>query len=113
MTGVIVCGGRIENYEVLRKYFEGARLVISADSGAYHCRQFGVKPDLMVGDFDSVSSDDYSCLEGAGVESIRFPIEKDMTDSELAIEIAVKRGCTRLILLGALGRLQLVLCSFG
>lgn len=103
MTGVIVCGGRIENYEVLKKYFNEARLIISADSGAYHCRQFGLKPDLMVGDFDSVNSEDYRCLREAGVECIRFPVEKDMTDSELAMEIAVERGCTRLIILGALG----------
>lgn len=103
MTGVIVCGGRIDDYGFLKKYFNDVKLVISADSGARHCKSFQVTPDLLVGDFDSVSEADYIGLDAAGVEILRFPVEKDMTDSELAIEIALERGCSKVILLGALG----------
>jgi thiamine pyrophosphokinase len=103
MTGVVLCGGRITDYEALKKYLKGAELVISADSGARHCRNFGLVPDLLVGDFDSVSEADYAGLVSAGVEIARFPVEKDMTDSELALEIAIEKGCRRVILLGALG----------
>jgi thiamine pyrophosphokinase len=103
MTAVIICGGKIENYGYMKKYFKDARLIISADSGARHCKSFQVMPDLMVGDFDSVSGVDFADFASAGVEIIRFPAEKDMTDSELAIEIALERGCSRIILLGALG----------
>lgn len=103
MTGVIVCGGKIENYNYMQKYFKGAQIIISADSGARHCKAFQVTPDLLVGDFDSVLGADYADLAAAGVEIVRFPVEKDMTDSELAIEIALEKGCSRIILLGALG----------
>lgn len=103
MTGVILCGGRITDYTFMRKYLNGADLVISADSGARHCKGFDVVPDLLVGDFDSVSDDDYMGLKSAGVETVQFPVEKDMTDSELAIDIALEKGCSRVILLGALG----------
>ena len=106
MTGVIVCGGRIEDYSRMKSYFENAGLVISADSGARHCRKFQVVPDLLVGDFDSVSEADYAEMAALGVEIARFPAEKDMTDSELAVDTAVKRGCKRIILLGVLGERQ-------
>lgn len=103
MTGVILCGGRITDYEYMRKYLPGKALILSADSGARHCRSFGILPDLLLGDFDSVSESDYAALIASGVETARYPEEKDMTDSELAVEIALKKGCDRVILLGALG----------
>ena len=103
MTAVIICGGKIENYKYMKKYFNEAQFIISADSGARHCKSFEVIPDLMVGDFDSVSGVDFADFATAGVEIVRFPTEKDMTDSELAIEIALERGCSSIVLLGALG----------
>lgn len=103
MIGVIVCGGKIDNYKYMQKYFKGAKLIIAADSGAHHCKSFHVSPDLLVGDFDSVREIDYASLAAAGVEIIRYPEEKDMTDSEIAIEIAIKKGCTKVVILGALG----------
>ncbi len=103
MTCVIFCGGRIADYSYIKKYVGDASLIISADSGAHHCRALGIVPDLLVGDFDSVSSDDFCALEKAGAKAVRFPAEKDMTDSELAVEIAIDRGCSRIILLGAIG----------
>ena len=103
MTAVIICGGKIQHYEYLKKYFLDAPFVISADSGARHCRSFGVIPDLLVGDFDSISEADYGGLKAAGTQIQRFPIEKDMTDSELAVKIAIEKGCNKIILLGAIG----------
>lgn len=103
MTGVVVCGGGIENYKYLQKYFKGVRLIIAADSGARHCKNFHVTPDLLVGDFDSVREADYAHYAAAGVEIVQFPAEKDYTDSELAVDIAVKKGCSKVILLGAYG----------
>jgi len=103
MNCVIFCGGSITDYEYIKKYTAQADLVISADSGARHCRMLGIIPDIMVGDFDSVDRSDYDFLKNAGTEVICYPPEKDMTDSELAVEIAVRKGCNRIILLGATG----------
>ena len=103
MNGIILCGGKIDDYKFMRKYLIGIDYMISADSGARHCKGFDVIPDLLVGDFDSVSDTDYRNLLSAGVEVAKFPAEKDMTDSELAIDIALEKGCKKVILLGALG----------
>ncbi|HOQ07551.1 MAG TPA: thiamine diphosphokinase [Clostridiales bacterium] len=103
MTCVIICGGRVGDYHHARKYCENADLVISADSGARHCTAMGIVPDIAVGDFDSIDGGDYSRIEAAGAGIFRYPVEKDMTDSELAVEIAIEKGCSRIILLGAVG----------
>ncbi|HOA54057.1 MAG: thiamine diphosphokinase [Clostridiaceae bacterium] len=103
MTCVIFCGGRIDDYAHAEEYCKKAELVISADSGARHCRALDIVPDILVGDFDSIDKSDYIGLKAAGVEMIGYPAEKDMTDSELAVEIAINRGCSRVILLGAIG----------
>lgn len=103
MTGVIICGGRIENYQYLQKYFKDAGLIIAVDSGAGHCKNFHVTPDMLMGDFDSVCEEDYADFAAADVEIVRFPAEKDFTDSELAVDMAIKKGCGRVILLGTQG----------
>lgn len=103
MTCVIICGGEITDYEYMSIYLKEADLIISADSGARHCEGLRVLPDILAGDFDSVFCEDYSSMVKAGAEIARFPAEKDMTDSELAVEIALQRGCKRIILLGAIG----------
>jgi thiamine pyrophosphokinase len=103
MTCVIICGGDITDYGYMSKYLKEAGLVISADSGARHCEGLRVSPDVLAGDFDSILCKDYNGMAEAGTEIARFPAEKDMTDSELAVEIALQRGCKKIVLLGATG----------
>jgi thiamine pyrophosphokinase len=75
--------------------------VIAADSGIRHAAALGLMPELWVGDFDSVPKR----LEKAYPDVPRevFPSEKDKTDGELAIDTALARGATRLVLAGAFG----------
>lgn len=103
MKCVVFCGGAIEDYGLVKNYLQGAELVLCVDSGARHCRELHVTPDYLIGDFDSISEDDFSALAEASVPIIRFPSEKDMTDSELAIQTACDKGCKSIILLGAVG----------
>lgn len=103
MSCLIFCGGAIDDYGFIKRYMQGAELVLCVDSGARHCRKLQVTPDFLIGDFDSISEDDFSALAEAGVPIIRYPAEKDMTDSELAVQTACDRGCKSVILLGAIG----------
>ena len=103
MKGVIVCSGSISDYTYLHKYFDNADLVICADGGARHLRNFGIMPDILVGDLDSISHSDYESLKDAGIEIIKFPVQKDMTDAQLAVELAIQKGCKTVVMIGALG----------
>lgn len=71
--------------------------VIACDKGALYARQAGILPDLLIGDFDSWDG------ELAGIEKKRFPVEKDDTDSMLAVREGLSRGFSEFILFGALG----------
>ena len=72
--------------------------LICADSGYRHCVQLGFSPQLVLGDFDS-----YAGVVQSDCELLRYPIEKDDTDTMLAVKQALQRGYERLVLVGMLG----------
>ena len=82
---------------------DGADLVVAADAGAGWLAALGRRPDLLVGDLDSVDSRLVDELAAAGVPIERHPPEKDASDTELALERAVAGGADRVVILGALG----------
>lgn len=96
----ILLGGDVVRTPRLDAQIAGTR-VIAADGGIRHAAPLGVAPELWVGDFDSVPEG----MENAYPDLPRetFPAEKDNTDGELAIEIALKLGATSLVLAGAFG----------
>ena len=97
---VILLGGDFLRTPRVDAQVEGGR-VIAADSGIRHAEALGVTPELWTGDFDSVSDE----LASAWPDVPRqvFPAGKDKTDGELAVEAAIARGATSLVLAGAFG----------
>lgn len=73
-------------------------LIIAADSGYLSATDWGISPDIFIGDFDSVPES-----EVKDTEIIRLYPVKDMTDTQEAIDVAIKRGATEITILGALG----------
>jgi len=80
-----------------------ADLLIAVDRGAVWLSAQSRRPDLLIGDLDSVPADLVEQLARAGVAIDRRPVDKDASDTELAIERAVAAGADRIVLLGALG----------
>ena len=75
--------------------------IIAADGGARHCLKLGFKPDLIIGDMDSI---DFAAeLTYDGIEKISFPREKDKTDTECAIDEALKRDFSQVTIIGGVG----------
>jgi thiamine pyrophosphokinase len=97
---LILLGGELTVTERLMRQISGARL-IAADSGMRHAAALGVEPELWIGDFDSSGA----ALQAryAHVPRLEFAADKAMTDGDLAIDEALRRGATRLVLAGALG----------
>lgn len=77
--------------------------VICADGGAGTALRLGIRPDWVVGDMDSVRPEDRSRLEQAGVATAVYPREKDYTDLQLALELAVREGASEVVIWGGLG----------
>ncbi|MDP2119984.1 MAG: thiamine diphosphokinase [Hoeflea sp.] len=99
-TFAILLGGTLAIDDRVRALTGGAR-AIAADGGIGHAQALGLAPELWVGDFDSTSPDLTDRF--AATERLPFPAEKNFTDGELAIEEAIARGASRLVLVGAFG----------
>jgi thiamine pyrophosphokinase len=98
----IFIGGEGPEKETLPELPLPGDLVIAADSGFDLALQFSVSIDFVLGDFDSVKS--ISSLESLEEEQIiTYPRNKDLTDTELAIEKAFKEHAEELILIGGGG----------
>ncbi len=94
---VLVLGGVINDAESLKKELRHDDFFIYCDKGLINREILGRKPDLAVGDFDSVPVPD-------GVESVVFPPEKDDTDALCGIKEGIKRGYSKFLIIGALGK---------
>ena len=81
----------------------GSPLVVAADGGALKAISVGLRPDLVVGDGDSLAPERIAELQRDGVEVIVHPADKDESDTELAIRAALARGATSIVILGAFG----------
>lgn len=75
------------------------QMVVAADSGADVARSLGLVPDVIVGDFDSVTP----AGAAAAGEQRRFPTDKDATDLALALAEALGRGAGSLTVVGGAG----------
>ncbi len=103
MTAVIVCSGSVIDYSCHEKYFKNAKFVICVDGGAKHIRNMGLIPDVLIGDLDSITKEDFEYLSDRNVKVVKYPSEKDMTDTEIAVNFAVESGCTEIIIIGGIG----------
>lgn len=72
-------------------------LIIAADAGLKNTEKLNLKPDYIVGDFDSLEY----VPDGSNV--IKHPVKKDETDTILAVDIAFKKGYNNFIIYGCLG----------
>ena len=82
---------------------DDVHLVIAADGGLVRAQALGLTPLVLVGDLDSLEPVLAFHAEAAGVEVLRAPGDKDESDAELALVEAVRRGATRVTMLGAFG----------
>ena len=101
MKALVLAGSDILVTDALRELCRDADFVVAADSGIRHADVLGVTPDLIVGDFDSAAQADLARYPDIPRET--HPVRKDLLDLELALDEAVARGATLLVIVGALG----------
>ncbi len=87
------------------------RYIIACDGGLDRCAEYNLRPERILGDFDSVSQTSLDFF--ADIPKTRFPVKKDMTDIELGLELAFKLGASDITVTGALSgtRLDHTLCN--
>ena len=72
-------------------------LIIAADGGYRHCLREEIVPDLLLGDFDSLG--EVPVFDNV----MRVPVEKDDTDTMLALRVGLERGCDTFHIYGGTG----------
>ncbi|NLY11549.1 MAG: thiamine diphosphokinase [Firmicutes bacterium] len=78
-------------------------LVICADGGMKWAKKWGIVPDFVFGDFDSIDDESKKFVETHRVKKYTFPVEKDKTDVELAVDYCIANGVSDVTLVGVWG----------
>jgi thiamine pyrophosphokinase len=112
LRAVIVAGSTLDS-PLDARTLAAADLLVAADAGAQALLDLGLSPHLVVGDMDSVRVETLAALRRSGVEVVQLRPDKDETDLEVALQLAVERGAGAITVFGALGgpRLDHLLAS--
>ncbi len=77
--------------------------IIAIDGGANIARELNLQPDLIIGDLDSITESNKEYFSNKKIETIKFPVEKDQTDTEIAVDYCLENNFKELFLTAALG----------
>lgn len=101
MNVILIAGGPAGELPDFSSFPEA--LYIGIDSGTLVLLEKGIQPVAAVGDFDSVTNEDYEKIRDALPGLERYPSEKDQSDTELGLERAMAYKPDLVILAGATG----------
>ncbi|MCD6486553.1 MAG: thiamine diphosphokinase [Syntrophobacterales bacterium] len=101
----IISGGVINDPQFLYDEIKSVTnpVIICADGAAQRLKELDMAPDFIVGDMDSIDEDILRYFEAGGSKIIRYPGDKDETDTQLALERAFEMDPDEIRILGALG----------
>jgi len=102
-TILIFANGSLHHQAWIRRLATQADMIIAADGGLAHIQALDLKPDLLIGDLDSVTPGQVRWAEQQAAEVRRFPQDKNETDLELALVAAAAANPRHIIVTAALG----------
>ncbi|MDV6376757.1 thiamine diphosphokinase [Sporosarcina sp. GW1-11] len=104
MKYAIVCAaGPIEEVVDLSEYDQEDTIYIGVDRGALYLLEKGIEPHEAVGDFDSVTEEQFKQIKTSVKNVQRVNEEKDETDTELAVKRALTYEPDYIVLTGVTG----------
>jgi thiamine pyrophosphokinase len=99
---LIFSGGRLGRWALDR--VQPGDMLIGADGGALFLAENSLRPDVALGDFDSVTAEELQLIRRMSGETLDCdPVDKDYTDTELAFRLALSKRPRQIELIGALG----------
>lgn len=105
MKALLVANGDLDdiqflNNEVLKYHYD---LIVCADGGVNKLIKLDIIPHLVMGDFDSIDQETYKFLVERDIKRIKYPKEKDETDTELVLNYLIDNHYTDITMIGCLG----------
>jgi thiamine pyrophosphokinase len=111
IVGAAPLAGQDEFYRAL---IGGAGVLVAADAAGEWCVELGRVPDVVVGDFDSSAPGAAERLRELGAEVVLLARDKDVSDLDAAVDMALSRGVSSITLTGAYtARVDHTLCALG
>lgn len=104
MKCIILSNGEYGALPMYRSVILQSDLIVCADGGADILYEMDLMPHVIIGDLDSISPAALQYFSQQKVEIIKYPRNKDYTDTQLAIAYAEQKGAEELIFLGTLGK---------
>ncbi len=101
---VIFANGELPDAEKARALIRPEDVIVCADGGSRHAFALGLKPNLVIGDLDSILRADWAAVKADGIAVQQHPHDKNETDLELALRYAVEQESTEVLVIGALGK---------
>ncbi len=103
MKAALFVNGEFEKNDRNVKQINQSDLLVAVDGGLQHVMNSGLSPHIIIGDLDSIDLTDLEYFEHNNVDIIKFPIHKDETDLELAVDYVLNLGFDEILILGATG----------
>lgn len=103
MKGLIIASGKIDNYSLLNKLINKHDYILCVDGGLNHIIGLNREPDLVLGDLDSISQAGLTYIYDKDIKVIKYPVNKNKTDTELAIRWMIEKKISGITLVGATG----------
>ncbi|MBE0686778.1 MAG: thiamine diphosphokinase [Anaerolineaceae bacterium] len=103
MKAAIFINGEFEKNDRIMVQINQSDLLVAVDGGLQHVMNSGLTPHVIIGDLDSIDLTDLKYFEHNGVDIVKFPVKKDETDLELAVEYVLNLGFKEMLVLGATG----------
>jgi thiamine pyrophosphokinase len=100
---IIIANGDLIKPAYYRDLIADDDYIICVNGGSIHALSIGVKPDLLIGDLDSLPEKERKQIMDAKPELIEYSAAKDKSDLELAVDYAIALNPGEIIIIGALG----------
>ena len=100
---IIFANGEIPDLKKARALLQPDDYIICADGGSRHALALNLKPDLVIGDMDSIQKGHWQRLKKSGISIELFPRDKNETDLELAVHRAIDMRPEQIVIIAALG----------
>ena len=106
---VIISNGRVICKKFFIKMIKKSDYIIAANGGSNHAKNFGLIPDIIIGDLDSISKEDYLFFLKNGSDFKKYDPIKNKTDIHLAIDYAIEQRSPTFTLLAQSFQAELAL----
>lgn len=102
MKAILICNGNAPSESFLKKIVKNYNSVACADGGANLAYRFGIQPDFIIGDLDSIEENVKDFFKRKGVEII-YDSDQNSTDIEKAVKFLIHRGYVSIDIISAIG----------